>query len=249
MSSDLRGSADWWSAAACGGNDGDHELFFTASPDKAAATCRPCPVRAECLYDALISDPPIGVWGGLTRNKRRTITGLPAGRSAALPVLRDVLTALDPTQQDEPEPSERTPTMDDATATPPNATATVVPAQDAPPVGHLLAWADAHTDARIRKAAGQAKDALGILRARHHADEQLKSIDEETARLQHQLAQLQERKAAIAPRVKKARARDYEPADVRAWAGPQGIDVPPRGRIPGHVVDAWRTAGAPVRAQ
>lgn len=243
MTSDFRVSPDWWTDAACAGAP---EVFFTATPDKAIAICRPCPVRVECLHDAVIADPPIGVWGGLTRKERRKITGLPAVRSAALAVLRDFLTALDQVQ-DAPVSLERTPTMDDATATPPAAPAE--PAQDAVPVGQLLAWADAHADAKIRKAAEQAKDALGVLRARRHADEQLKSIDEETARLQRRLAQLQEHKAALAPRAKKAKARDHEPSQVRAWAATQGIDLPPRGRVPGHVVASWRAAGAPALEQ
>lgn len=118
------------------------------------------------------------------------------------------------------------------------------------PVGQLLAWAAGHSDAKIRKASGQARDALDILRARHHADEQLKSIDEEAARLEKRLALLREQKAAISPGKSKAAVeRDYEPADVRAWAATQGTDVPPRGRVPKKVLDDWRAAGAPTRQQ
>ncbi|WP_406336764.1 histone-like nucleoid-structuring protein Lsr2 [Streptomyces sp. NBC_00203] len=31
-------------------------------------------------------------------------------------------------------------------------------------------------------------------------------------------------------------------AEVRAWAREQGMDVPPRGRLPAHIREAWRTA-------
>ncbi|WP_241539887.1 histone-like nucleoid-structuring protein Lsr2 [Streptomyces sp. M41(2017)] len=112
----------------------------------------------------------------------------------------------------------------------------------------LLVWAADHDDPKIRKAGEQAQTALDILRARHRADEQLASIDEESARLEKRLAELQKRKADIAPKAKtKAPPRDYDPADVRAWAATQGTDVPPRGRVPKKVLDDWRAAGAPVR--
>jgi hypothetical protein len=104
-------------------------------------------------------------------------------------------------------------------------------------------------DAKIRKAATQARDALDTLRARHHADEQLKSIDEEAAALERRLALLREQKAALAGKPKPAAPRDYEPVDVRAWAATQGIELPPRGRVPQAVVDSWRKAGAPTRQQ
>lgn len=32
-----------------------------------------CPVRAECLEDALEHEEPYGMWGGLTRPERNTI--------------------------------------------------------------------------------------------------------------------------------------------------------------------------------
>jgi hypothetical protein len=232
----------WRAAAACFG--ADTETFFTRSTGEAKAVCARCSVRAECLYEALTADEPSGVWGGLTRSEREDLPAIPTLRSAALPALRDLLSALDPTE-DDPEPTERTADMDDT-----------VPAQRTPeptpvpiPVGRLLAWATDHTDAKIRKAATQAKDALQILRTRHAADEQVKAIDAETAALEERLAQLREKRAAAVPgRPKAATApRDYEPADVRAWAATAQVDVPPRGRIPQPVVDAWRAAGAPTR--
>jgi len=233
---------DWRIRAVCAG---DLKTFFTSSPDKAAAICRRCPVRAECLYDALAADAPNGVWGGLTRKERRKLPALPTPRSAAIPALRDLLAALDPVEA-EPESTERTTEMDNAIRTPLPAE----PTQEPLPIGQLLAWANAHTDTRIRKAAGQARDALDTLRARHNAEEQVKSIDEEAAALEARLAKLREQKAAIAPGRSKAPVqRDYKPADVRAWATAAGIELPPRGRVPQHVVDAWRAAGAPTQQQ
>lgn len=142
--------------------------------------------------------------------------------------------------------TERTSAMDSTVPAPRPAVG-----QQAPmPVGQLLAWAAAHSDAKIRKASGQARDALDILRARHHADEQLKSIDEEATRLEERLALLRQQKAALNPGKSKTPVeRDYEPADVRAWAAEARIDLPPRGRVPQQVVESWRAAGAPTRQQ
>ncbi|MGW6210981.1 WhiB family transcriptional regulator [Streptomyces sp. NPDC055109] len=243
MSGGLGYREDWWLGAVCAG---DLERFFRASPVAAAAICRTCPVRAECLYDALDADAPNGVWGGLIRAERRKIPELPAPRSAAIAALRDLLDSLDPVE-DEPEHTERTTEMDNAIPAPRPAEATK---EQEPTLPALLVWAADHADAKIRKAAAQAQDSLGILRTRHRADEQLASIDEEAARLERRLAELQQRKADIAPKAKpKASARDYDLADVRAWATAQGTDVAPRGRVPKKVVDAWRAAGAPTRQQ
>ncbi|WP_405909594.1 WhiB family transcriptional regulator [Streptomyces sp. NBC_00828] len=81
----------WRERAACVGSD--KRLFFRPNGAAAQAICRGCPVRPECLYDALTHDTPIGVWGGLTGKERRALPLLPDGRSAALNVLRKLLPA------------------------------------------------------------------------------------------------------------------------------------------------------------
>ena len=35
--------------------------------------CRPCPVVAECLADALDNEIEFGVWGGMTERQRRAL--------------------------------------------------------------------------------------------------------------------------------------------------------------------------------
>ena len=65
---------EWVDDALCAQTD--PELFFPnkgANASAAKATCKACPVRAECLAEAL-SDPTLdGVWGGLTPMERRAV--------------------------------------------------------------------------------------------------------------------------------------------------------------------------------
>ena len=64
---------DWTSAAACNSADPD-ELFVTgAAQNRAKAVCMGCPVRAECLADALDNRVEFGVWGGMTERERRAL--------------------------------------------------------------------------------------------------------------------------------------------------------------------------------
>lgn len=63
----------WTARAACAGTDPD-ELFVTGAAQRdAARLCRACPVRLECLADALDSRTEFGVWGGLTERQRRAL--------------------------------------------------------------------------------------------------------------------------------------------------------------------------------
>lgn len=97
-------SDEAWSAyAACASQD--LRLFFRPSTAAAQAICRRCRVRAECLHDALVSDAPNGVWGGLTRQERRALPPLPAGRGNAISALRDLLAV----HIQEPEPVKQEP--------------------------------------------------------------------------------------------------------------------------------------------
>jgi WhiB family redox-sensing transcriptional regulator len=49
-------------------------LFVTgAAQNQAKRICSGCPVRAECLIDALEHRHEYGIWGGLTERERRAI--------------------------------------------------------------------------------------------------------------------------------------------------------------------------------
>ena len=63
----------WVALSACRNADPD-ELFVTgAAQNRAKAVCLGCPVRAECLADALDNRVEFGVWGGMTERERRAV--------------------------------------------------------------------------------------------------------------------------------------------------------------------------------
>ena len=63
----------WVAASACRNADPD-ELFVTgAAQNRAKAVCSGCPVRTECLSDALDNRVEFGVWGGMTERERRAL--------------------------------------------------------------------------------------------------------------------------------------------------------------------------------
>ena len=67
--------SDWRHSALCAQDD--PELFFPEKGKRsraARAVCADCPVRKECLSDALTHDRVYGVWGGTTEQERRKLT-------------------------------------------------------------------------------------------------------------------------------------------------------------------------------
>jgi len=66
------------------------------------------------------------------------------------------------------------------------------------------------------------------------------SVQAEIDELTHRLAEARARQTALG---QAAGARPYDAKAVRAWARAQGLTVPARGRVPAHLVEAWRSAG------
>lgn len=66
-------SQAWVSHAACTGTDPDSLFVRGSAQRQARRVCFSCPVRIECLADALSSNALFGVWGGLTEKERRAI--------------------------------------------------------------------------------------------------------------------------------------------------------------------------------
>ncbi|WP_231988525.1 WhiB family transcriptional regulator [Nakamurella panacisegetis] len=65
--------SEWTVRAVCAGADPD-ALFVTGAAQRdAAKICQACPVRLECLADALDNQIEYGVWGGMTERQRRAV--------------------------------------------------------------------------------------------------------------------------------------------------------------------------------
>jgi WhiB family transcriptional regulator, redox-sensing transcriptional regulator len=63
---------NWSSQAACKGRT--EELFVRgAAQNRAKQVCKGCPVRTECLAEALDDRIEWGVWGGMTERERRAV--------------------------------------------------------------------------------------------------------------------------------------------------------------------------------
>ena len=65
--------AHWTSRAACSGSSPDDLFVQGAAQREARTVCGGCPVRLECLADALDSRAEFGVWGGMTERERRAL--------------------------------------------------------------------------------------------------------------------------------------------------------------------------------
>src|SRR5689334_20900499 len=65
--------SDWPSLAACQSGDPDALFVQGAEQNVAKRICRSCPVRYECLADALDNRIEFGVWGGMTERERRAL--------------------------------------------------------------------------------------------------------------------------------------------------------------------------------
>lgn len=65
----------WRHAAACL-DASDPDMFYRDDEDsirEAKHACAHCPVKADCLADALHRREPYGIWGGLTVMERRSL--------------------------------------------------------------------------------------------------------------------------------------------------------------------------------
>ena len=64
---------EWATAATCQQGAPDDLFVRGAEQHKAKVVCATCPVRTECLAEALDNKIEWGVWGGLTERERRAI--------------------------------------------------------------------------------------------------------------------------------------------------------------------------------
>lgn len=66
-------SAHWHTEAACRTIDAEELFAEGAEQRRAKALCTGCPVRIECLAEALDNRIEFGVWGGMTQRERRAL--------------------------------------------------------------------------------------------------------------------------------------------------------------------------------
>jgi len=64
---------DWSPKAACKTQQPDELFVRGAEQNKAKQICAGCPVRTECLAEALDNQIEWGVWGGMTERERRAL--------------------------------------------------------------------------------------------------------------------------------------------------------------------------------
>ena len=70
----------WAAQAACATVEPDQLFGKGAEQRDARSLCFACPVRMECLAEALNSESSFGVWGGLTeRESGRCCDAFPGG--------------------------------------------------------------------------------------------------------------------------------------------------------------------------
>ena len=64
---------DWASKALCNETRPDELFVRGAAQNRAKQMCAGCPVRTECLGEALDNQIEWGVWGGMTERERRAL--------------------------------------------------------------------------------------------------------------------------------------------------------------------------------
>lgn len=65
--------ADWRLRGSCRSQDPDGLFVRGAEQNRAKTVCNGCPVRTECLAEALDNRIAFGVWGGMTERERRAV--------------------------------------------------------------------------------------------------------------------------------------------------------------------------------
>ncbi|MEJ2579209.1 MAG: WhiB family transcriptional regulator [Kineosporiaceae bacterium] len=71
--SNLVNTHEWAARGACRTADPDSLFVQGAAQNRAKSVCMSCPVRTECLADALDNHIEFGVWGGMTERERRAL--------------------------------------------------------------------------------------------------------------------------------------------------------------------------------
>jgi len=70
---DTNNQSSWRVNASCRDTDPDGLFVRGAEQNRAKTVCMGCPVRAECLAEALDGRINFGIWGGMTERQRRAL--------------------------------------------------------------------------------------------------------------------------------------------------------------------------------
>ncbi len=103
---------EWTLRAACAKRSPDELFVQGAAQRQAREVCFECPVRLECLVDALDNRIQYGVWGGMTERERRALLrrapSVESWRSTLDDVDRDEITEEIGRRWPAPRPRRRT---------------------------------------------------------------------------------------------------------------------------------------------
>ncbi len=67
------GAMAWAERGSCRDMDPDTLFVPGAAQHRAKRVCASCPVRVECLTEALDNRLEFGIWGGMTERERRSL--------------------------------------------------------------------------------------------------------------------------------------------------------------------------------
>jgi WhiB family transcriptional regulator, redox-sensing transcriptional regulator len=70
---DMTWNEDWATLAQCKQSRPDELFVRGAAQNRAKTMCAGCPVKTECLAEALDNRIEWGVWGGMTERERRAV--------------------------------------------------------------------------------------------------------------------------------------------------------------------------------
>lgn len=85
------GPMEWADRAACRGSEPDLLFVPGAEQHRAKRICEHCPVKLDCLVEALDHRIEYGVWGGLTERQRRVVLASRPDLESWRPVLEAVV--------------------------------------------------------------------------------------------------------------------------------------------------------------
>lgn len=101
----------WTAKAACAERSPDELFVQGAAQRQAREICFHCPVRLECLVDALDNRIQFGVWGGMTERERRALLrrapSVESWRATLADLDRDHITELISQRWPVPKPVRR----------------------------------------------------------------------------------------------------------------------------------------------